>query len=125
MSFLSQLLNSRSSDRGLHIHSRRASNRRLHIESLEKRWMLTTTATHFAVLTPTSVTPSEAFDVTVQALDQFNNLVANYTGPVHFSSSDNAAMVPADTTQTTGTGGFVAILNTVGSQTISVVDTLN
>jgi hypothetical protein len=87
--------------------------------------MLTTTATHFEVLAPPSVAPGATFDVTVRALDQFNNLVTDYTGPVHFTSSDGAAMVPADTTQTTGVGGYVAMLSTVGNQTISVVDTTN
>jgi hypothetical protein len=61
----------------------------------------------------------------VRALDSSNNLVSDYTGQVHFSSSDPSAMVPADTTQTTGVGTFSAILNTVGNQTISVMDAAN
>src|SRR5262249_62405834 len=91
MTLISQLLNSRSS-RALQIKSRRASSRQLRIEPLEDRCMLTT-ATHFEVLVPASVTPGAAFDVMVRALDSSNNLVSDYTGQVHFSSSDSAAMV--------------------------------
>jgi hypothetical protein len=87
--------------------------------------MLTTTATHFEVLVPASIMPGVAFDVTVQALDASNNPVPNYTGTVHFSSTDGMAMLPADTTQTTGTGTYSAAFNTPGNWTITVMDAAN
>src|SRR5262245_26338685 len=124
MSLISQFLNTRSSSRALHINSRRPASRKLRIEPLEHR-LVPTTATHFAVLAPTSVAPGEAFMLTVKALDAQNNLVADYSGQVHFSSTDNAAIVPADTTQTHSVGTYIAFLNTVGNWTISVLDAAN
>jgi len=125
MTGILQLLNSRSHHRGSHIKARRSSSRQLRIEALEQRAMLTTTATHFEVLVPTTAMPGVGFDITVRALDAVNQLVDNYSGNVHFSTTDAAGTVPADATQTTGTGGYMAILNTVGSWTISVMDAIN
>jgi len=124
MTRILQLLNSRSHHRGLHLRARRPSSRQLRIEALEQRAMLTT-ATHFEVLVPASIMPGVTFDVTVRALDASNNLVPDYTGTVHFSSTDVTAMVPADTTQTTGTGTYSAAFNTAGNWTISVMDAAN
>lgn len=87
--------------------------------------MLTTTATHFEVVAPATATLGVAFDVTVRALDASNNLVSDYTGTVHFTSTDSAAMLPADTTQTTGTGTYSAAFNTAGNWTITVMDAAN
>jgi len=125
MTGILELLNSRSHHRGLQIRARRASGRQLRIEALEQRAMLTTTATHFEVLVPSSTMPGVAFDVTVRALDASNNLVPGYTGTVHFSSTDNTAMLPDDTTQTTGTGTYSAAFNTAGNWTITVMDAAN
>jgi hypothetical protein len=124
MTGILELLNSRPRHRGLQI-KRRASGRQLRIEALEQRAMLTTTATHFEVLVPPSVMPGVAFDVTVNALDASNNVVAGYTGQVHFSSTDVTAMLPDDTTQTTGTGTYSAAFNTPGNWTITVMDAAN
>src|SRR5262249_29372965 len=66
-----------------------------------------------------------AFDVTVRALDQSNNVVDNYTGPVSFTSTASNAVLPAPTTQTTGIGTYSATLNSIGNQTISVLDATN
>jgi hypothetical protein len=52
--------------------------------------------------------------------------LSGYLGTVHFTSSDNAAVLPADFTYTSGDAGahtFQFTLNTPGNQTISVVDT--
>jgi hypothetical protein len=125
MSLISRLLNSRTNHRALHLKGRRASGRRLHIEPLENRWMLTTTATHFEVLAPASVTAGTAFNVTVEALDASNNVVSNYTGTVHFSSTDGAPVLPADTMQTSGIAMYSVTLNSIGSQTITVTDSAN
>jgi hypothetical protein len=125
MTGILQLLNSRSHRRGLHIKARHGSSRHLRIEALEQRAMLTTTATHFEVIVPSSIMPGVAFDVTVKAIDASNNVVDGYTGTVHFSSTDVTAMVPADTTQTTGTGTYSAAFNTPGNWTITVMDAAN
>src|SRR5262245_31195616 len=125
MTFLSRLLNSTTDHRHLHIKARRCSSRRLHIEPLEDRRMLATTATHFAVLVPPSVTAGTAFNVTVQALDGSNNPVNDYTGTVHFTSTDAAAVLPADAMQSSGSAMYSVTLNSIGTQTITVTDATN
>jgi hypothetical protein len=79
--------------------------------------------THFAVAAPASATAGSSFNFTVTALDQFGNPVTGYSGTVHFTSSDGAALLPADSTLTNGTGTFTATLNTVGNQTLTATDT--
>ena len=82
-------------------------------------------ATHFAVSAPVSATAGTAFNFTVTALDQFNNTATAYTGTVHFSSSDGAATLPANSTLTGGAGTFSATLKTAGNQTVAATDTAN
>ena len=82
-------------------------------------------ATHFVVNAPSLVTAGNSFNFTVTAVDQSNNVATGYTGIVQFSSSDSHAVLPANTTLTSGTGTFGAILNTAGTQTIVAVDTVN
>ena len=81
-------------------------------------------ATHFAVSAPASATAGTAFGFTVTALDQFNNTATGYHGTVHFTSSDGAAILPADTTLTSGTGSFNATLRTSANQTLTATDTV-
>ena len=61
---------------------------------------------------------------TVTALDATNATATSYVGTVHFTSSDSAAVLPADATLTAGVGTFSATLKTAGSQTISATDTV-
>ncbi|MEN3369734.1 MAG: hypothetical protein V7609_1877 [Verrucomicrobiota bacterium] len=82
-------------------------------------------ATHFSVSAPASATAGSAFSFTVTALDQFNNTATGYAGTVHFTSTDGAATLPADTTLTNGAGTFNATLKTAGGQTITAKDTAN
>src|SRR5262249_16940864 len=93
-------------------------------------------ATHFSVVASMDpVTAGSAFSVTVTALDGNNNVVSDYTGTVHFTSSDSGAgrVLPADYTFTvngvisdngvhTFTNGVTLV--TAGSQTITVTDTV-
>ncbi len=81
-------------------------------------------ATHFAVTAPSNATAGSAFSFTVTALDPFNNTDTGYTGTVHFTSSDGQAVLPADSTLTSGTGTFNATLKTAGSQTLTATDTV-
>src|SRR5206468_3536171 len=48
----------------------------------------------------------------------------SYGGTVHFTSSDGAASLPANSTLTSGTGTFSATLDTAGNQTITATDTV-
>src|SRR6185295_7569317 len=66
--------------------------------------------THFAVSAPASATAGVAFNFTVTAQDQFNNTATTYGGMVHFTSSDGAAVLPANATLTNGVGTFSATL---------------
>jgi hypothetical protein len=64
--------------------------------------------------------------VVVYALDPYGNLATDYTGTVHFTSSDAAATLPADYTFTAADGGehvLSLILRTVGDQTVTATDT--
>jgi hypothetical protein len=84
-------------------------------------------ATHLSVVAPAGATAGTSFNFTVTAFDQFNNTATGYTGTVHFSSTDGAAILPADYTFTgadTGSRQFSATLNTAGIQTISGTDTV-
>src|SRR5262249_20865127 len=54
------------------------------------------------------------------------NTSLDYTGTIHFSSSDNAALVPADYTFTPADNGshtFTATFNTGGTQSLTARDT--
>ena len=82
-------------------------------------------ATHYSVSAPASATAGSAFNFTVTALDQFNNTATTYAGTVHFTSSDGAAVLPANSTLTNGVGTFSATLNTAGSRTITATDTVS
>jgi autotransporter-associated beta strand protein len=80
-------------------------------------------ATHFTVSAPATATAGTAVSFTVTALDQFNNTATGYTGTVHFTSTDSAATLPANSTLTNGTGSFSATLKTAGNQTLTATDT--
>lgn len=79
-------------------------------------------ATHFSVVAPANDAPGTSFSFTVNALDASNNLVTNYAGTAHFTSTDAQAILPANSTLTNGTGTFSATLKTVGGQTITATD---
>ena len=81
--------------------------------------------THFAVSAPTGWGAGMVLTFTVRALDASNNTVNSFSDTVHFTSSDPAATLPADSTLTNGTGTFTAILRTAGNQTITATDTAN
>src|SRR5207245_1966307 len=80
-------------------------------------------ATHFVVNAPSSATAGTAFTFTVTAFDGNNNVATGYTGTIHFTSSDAAATLPADSTLTNGAGTFSSTLKTAGNQTLTATDT--
>jgi hypothetical protein len=81
--------------------------------------------THFTVSAPATATAGTAFNFTVTALDVFNNVAASYAGFVHFTSTDGSAILPTDSTVTSGIGTFSATLKTAGNQTITGRDSVN
>jgi hypothetical protein len=81
-------------------------------------------ATRFSMTVPTNATSGSSFIVFVTAKDAYGNTVTGYGGTVHFTSTDGAAVLPADATLINGTGTFSATLNTAGNQTITATDTV-
>ena len=81
-------------------------------------------ATHFTVNAPPSATTGVAFNISVAAYDQFNNLATGYAGTAHFTSTDAAGLLPANSTLTFGVGTFSATLITPGTRTITATDTV-
>jgi len=86
---------------------------------------------HFQVsVSPTAITVGETVTVTVTALDQSNNILANlgsqgYGAAVVFESTDSQAHFPlpgSSSRLTSGTGLFNITLNTAGPQTITVIN---
>ena len=77
----------------------------------------------FAVNPPTVATAGSSFVFTVTAKDQFQNTVTGYGGTVHITSSDGAALLPADANLAFGSGTFSVTLKTLGSQTLTATDT--
>lgn len=86
-------------------------------------------ASTFVLSAPSSVTPGQAFSLTVTVEDAYGNIVTGYVGTVHFTSSDSTAHLPANYTFTAGDNGvhtFTAlVLKKAGNQTITVTDTHN
>ena len=78
---------------------------------------------------PASATAGNAITFTVTAKDVNNNTATGYTGTVHFTSSDPAAVLPANTTLTNGTGTFTVTFKTatqgVPGQTVAATDRSN
>jgi sugar lactone lactonase YvrE len=86
---------------------------------------------HFSVTgAPATSDAGTAFNVTVTAQDGSSpsNAMTDYTGTVHFKSSDAVAGLPADYTFTPADNGahtFPVTLKTAGSQFVTVYDTSN
>jgi len=85
---------------------------------------------HFTVAGPGSTTAGDPLSVTVTAYDAFGNQETDYTGTIHFTSTDHgtSTALPADYTFTqseAGTHTFTdgVTLTTAPSQTVSVNDT--
>ena len=76
---------------------------------------------------PSPATEGVSNNFTVTALDSFGNTAAGYLGTVHFTSSDTAAVLPADYTFVAGDNSahvFSATLITAGKQSITATDTV-
>jgi hypothetical protein len=86
-------------------------------------------ATTFAVSgLPGATTAGTTQTFTLTALDAFGNVATNYSGPVHFSSSDGQAVLPPDTQLSPADAGrrtFTVTLKTAGPQTLTVADEFN
>jgi hypothetical protein len=79
-------------------------------------------ATHLSLSVPANAPNSVSLSVMVTALDASNQPTTNYSGIVHFTSSDPRAQLPADSTLASATRMFPVTLTTAGSQTITATD---
>jgi hypothetical protein len=74
------------------------------------------------------VTAGSPTSFIIVALDASNHVVTNYTGTVHFTSSDGSAALPGDITFTANDQGINQItvtFGTAGDQTLTATDTLD
>ena len=78
----------------------------------------------FDVAVPAGATAGQSFTVDVTALDSEGIGIGQYSGTVHFSTSDGGAgvVLPADTRLTNGHGSFPVTLVTAAPQTITISD---
>ncbi len=90
--------------------------------------VLSSTATTLAVSGfPNPVTAGTASNVTVTAKDAYGNTATGYLGTVKLTSSDGAAVLPANYTFVAGDNGTHALsvtLKTVGTRSITATDTV-
>jgi autotransporter-associated beta strand protein len=87
---------------------------------------VTTTTSKLAVSAPSTATAGSPFIVTVTAQDSGGHTDTGYTGTVHLTSTDGAAVLPPDAKLTNGVGTFAVTLKTVtGSPwTVTATDTV-
>jgi hypothetical protein len=91
--------------------------------------LLSQTSTHFAINAPTVTTAGKSFTITVTAEHSNGSTATNFTGTIHFSSSDPRATLPSDYTFVTGDHGVHTftgvILDKAGMQYLVVNGTHN
>jgi FKBP-type peptidyl-prolyl cis-trans isomerase 2 len=82
-------------------------------------------ATHLRITAPSSVNHNTPFSITVVAMDAYGNVATGYRGTIHFTSSDNRAMLPANYRYVAGDNGthtFTVTLRSRGLQSITATD---
>ena len=84
---------------------------------------------HLSISSPsTTDTAGTAENFTVTAIGPNGATDSNYTGTIHFTSTDSHALLPANYTFTAADAGvhtFSATLETAGTQSVSAADTAN
>jgi putative cell wall-binding protein len=82
-------------------------------------------ATHLSVTASATAVAGTSFVVTVKALDASGNVVTGYTGAVRLTSSDPAAVLPPNSTLSSGQHAFTVTLRTAASYTVGATDAAN
>src|SRR5207249_8437864 len=83
-------------------------------------------ATHFAITAPANVSIGVAFSVTVTALDAYGNIATGYLGTIHFTSTDNKAILPNNYTFVAADAGvhtFTVTFKSTGTESLTATDT--
>ena len=75
-----------------------------------------------SISAPPDATAGEPFTVTVTAKSGNGAILTDFTGTIHFTSTDAGALLPSDATLAGGTGTFTVTLNTTGTWTITAAD---
>ncbi|MDQ1495615.1 MAG: hypothetical protein QOG69_2098 [Actinomycetota bacterium] len=86
---------------------------------------VTQSTTHLSATAAATAPAGNSFVVTVKALDGGGNVVTGYAGTVKLTSSDSAAVLPANSTLSSGQHAFTVTLKTAGSRTVTATDTAN
>jgi putative cell wall-binding protein len=84
---------------------------------------VTHTTTHLSATASATATAGTSFVVTVKALDGSGNVVTDYAGTVRLTSNDSVAVLPANSTLSSGQHAFTVTLKTAGAHTITATDT--
>src|SRR5262249_43160551 len=82
----------------------------------------------FTVIAPASAVAGDSFSLTVTARSAGGVTLIDYTGTVHFTSTDGQAVLPDDVMFLPGDNGVKTVtitLGTAGVQTVSAMDTSN
>jgi hypothetical protein len=86
-------------------------------------------ASQFVISAPSSVTAGTKFSLTLTVEDADGNVVTNYTGTIHFTSTDSTATLPKNysfTVADKGVHSFTGlVLRKKGNQKITITDTLH
>ncbi len=82
-------------------------------------------ATHFAVVATGSAVAGAPSNITITAEDASGVVVPSYGGTVHFTSTDPAALLPANSQLTNGVGTFPITLKSAGFNNVIATDTVN
>jgi hypothetical protein len=80
-------------------------------------------ASKLSVSAPATATAGTAINVSVTAQDAYGNTVTDYAGTVALTSTDSAAVLPANSTLSSGVKTFSVTLKTAGDKTITATDT--
>jgi Putative Ig domain len=81
-------------------------------------------ATHFSLTAQTAANTRSSINIGITPLDASNNPASSYSGTVHITSSDGAALLPVSVTLPSASQGFLVTLETPGNQTVTATDTV-
>jgi putative cell wall-binding protein len=84
---------------------------------------VTQSTTHLSATSAATATAGNSFVVTVKALDGGGNVVSGYAGTVKLTSNDSLAVLPPNSTLSSGQHAFTVTLKTAGSHTVTATDT--
>jgi len=82
-------------------------------------------ATHLTMTAPATTNTGGAVTVIVTARDPYENVVKSFADTIHFTSTDPAALLPADAALTNGSKSFIVKYYAPGPQSVTATDTAN